>query len=144
RGRRRTGKEPDMNPHDPKAAFEAETDDDAREQSRAISMLGGGALSEPDPAVPALDAGDGEGRNVLGQTSLLIAVVAVIAAGSLYAMRVTQQADASSGDHSKLEADLDNWITKLSSPDKVDPADPMHPANLKALFSDTDDVLRVL
>lgn len=131
---------------DPKAAFEAETDDDhGKEQSKAISMLSGGdgGFSEGDAPL-GMDGAGKEGRNVLGQTTLMIVIVAVVAAGSLYAMRLTQKDDTKAGKEDKaLVAKLDNWLTKADS-GSFAADDATNPENIKRLMNDTDEVLRVL
>ncbi|MCC6683113.1 MAG: hypothetical protein IT445_19625 [Phycisphaeraceae bacterium] len=132
-----------MSTYDPKKSFEEETSgqDNDQKQIASLSMLAGsGSFGEVDPAA----AGSADtGRNFLGQTTLLIVVVALVAAGSLYAMRLTQGIEPKD-DSRELEARMDNWITKLSSPDKVDPRDPIHPDNLGLLFQDASQVLTLL
>jgi len=132
--------------NDPKAAFEAETEDHGKEQSRAISMLSGGGeagFAEGDAPL-GLHAAGKEGRNVLGQTTLMIVIVAIVAAGSLYGMRVLQKDTPTNDKEDKaLVAKLDNWLTKADS-GAFAPDDATNPANLRSLMGDTSEVLRVL
>ncbi len=131
-----------MSTYDPKKAFEEETAGEDHDQQKiaSLSMLSGGSsFGEGEITETNSDTG----RNFLGQTTLLIVVVALVAAGSLYAMRLTQGHEPKD-DSRELEARMDNWITKLSSPDKVDPKDPMHPDNLGLLFHDANQVLTLL
>lgn len=111
--------------------------DDEEQMSMTLSSIGRGDggigdegyISEPD---------SGRG-GLLSNTTLIIAVVAVVAGGSLYLMRATQGDLSSSAELQEIEAKISTTLSRLSSPSLLPSGDPLVAENLTALLTPTVD-----
>jgi hypothetical protein len=112
-------------------------DDEPRTMSLMSGVAGGGGIGEPDLAVE--DTGR-RGGNLLSHSGMIIAIVAVLAAGSLYAMRITQ-GDLTGSTSRDVEQKIENAIIKLSRPGSMAANDPLRAENRASLFQDTDAIL---
>ena len=128
-----------MSKIDPKQTFGNEVEDGDEAQPSTMSLLGGiakGSDSIADGDLPlGLEPSTAEERNFLGQTKILIAVVVVIAVGAIYAMRLTQSDMTADASAQATETKMDNWLTKLQSPDLMDPNDPLRAAKMNSIFN---------
>jgi len=81
---------------------------------------------------------------LFNQTTLLLVLVCVIAAGTIYAMRLSQS-DFFSGKHdsSAVEARIDQALAKLSNPDALPSDSPLRKDVFDALTQDADDVIEM-
>lgn len=77
----------------------------------------------------------------LAQGPALIVIAAVIAAGSLYAMRLAQGDLSSDKATKEVEAKIEQWIARLTAPSGTNPDDPLSQDRLDALFANTDEIL---
>ena len=77
----------------------------------------------------------------LAQGPALIVIAAVIAGGSLYAMRLAQGDLSSDKATKEVEAKIEQWIVRLTAPAGANPNDPLSADRLDALFADTDEIL---
>ena len=114
------------------------------EQSQSMSLLGGVARPEglPQADQNELEAIDESGGRGLSQGTILVIAVVVIAAGSLYAMRLTHGKIAP--DTSQAEARMEQILAKLSNPAAISDQDPLHPEKMRDLFRDTDKIVGML
>lgn len=119
------------------AALEAETTGDGESnepESMTLTAIGRG------DAPADLDYSSlGEGSKVFNKSTLLIVAILVVAAGSLYAMRMTQGDTSVSEEQKKSEARVEQLMSQLKSPAGLS-AD--HP--LKKGLADTETILQVL
>lgn len=112
---------------------------DGEPQSLSLmSGVAGGAsngLSEAD-----LMAVDSAGGSRISHSTMVLIGVAVIAAASLYLMRMTQGelAGAASSD---VEVKIEQALAKLTQPQTLREDDPLQKDKLEALFSDTDTIV---
>jgi hypothetical protein len=83
------------------------------------------------------------GGGLLSHTTLLVAVVAIVAAGSLYLMRASQGSLASSKDVQDIEAKIATTLNRLNKPALLPDGDPLQAANLAALLAPTEDVTAI-
>lgn len=113
------------------------------EQPKTMSLMSGvaggsgaGGLSDAD--LMGVDAGRGKR---LSQSSLVVIVVAVVAAGSLYLMRLTQGDLSAGGTAGDVEIKIEEALAKLTQPAALSADDPLQKKQLEALFSDTDTIV---
>lgn len=81
------------------------------------------------------------GNPFLSHGTLLIAIVAVIAAGSLYLMRASQGQMTVNEEAKTLEAKIEQALVKLTNPNAMQHDDPLLAGNMQVLFKDTDAVI---
>ncbi|GAB4194724.1 MAG: hypothetical protein Kow00105_08980 [Phycisphaeraceae bacterium] len=116
----------------------------ASEDEEALSMtlsgIGRGGSGPIDGELPSPEPQSG---GILSHTTLLVVIVAVIAAGSLYLMRATQGSLTSSKDVEDIEAKIANALNKLNKPALLTDGDPLQAENLAALFSPTDEATAI-
>ncbi len=88
------------------------------DEPQSLSLMGGVAQSEGlnDNEILGLDSGGRDRSKRLTQGILLILLVAMIAAGSLFAMRVSQD-EMSDNRDVQVDAQIDQWIAKLAHAD---------------------------
>ncbi len=77
-------------------------------------------------------------NKLLGQSMILITVVAVIAAGSLYAMRLSQDNMATGQATKDAESKIADFLAKR---DLLHSSDPRNPENVEKLLHDTDEII---
>lgn len=113
------------------------------ESEKQIPLMGGLMRPEGLPEAEEGDFGSAKPESrLLNQGTLLIVMVAAIAAGAIYIMRVSQGDIANaSEDTVKVEARIEQALAKLSKPGAMAGTDPLQPGNMKALFEDTDAIL---
>ncbi len=87
------------------------------------------------------EEGGRSSRLPLSHGSLLIVLVAVIAAGSLYLMRASQGQMIVDSEAKSLEAKIEQALAKLTNPQALKADDPLLSSNLQVLFRDTDAVV---
>lgn len=113
----------------------------AKEEPQTLSLLSGvagGAAGISDAELLEADK-KRKGAGLLTQTPVLIGAVAIIAAGSLFAMRAT--GGDLGGGNKELEAKIENWLIKAQNPKALDKDSPLLPENQVDLFKDTDTIL---
>jgi len=116
------------------------------DQTQSMSLLGGVARPEglPEADASGIENADGSGAGrAISQGTVLVIVVAVIAAGSIYAMRLTQGKIANERG-AQVEAKMEQILAKLTNPAAISSDDPLHPDTMKALFQDTDKIVGML
>jgi hypothetical protein len=117
------------------------TEPEAEEQmSMTLSGIGRG---EGLPESPELEAESSSGAGLLSHSAVLIAVVAVIAIGSLYMMRATQGDLSASEEAQQIEAKITNTLDRLNKPSLLLDDDPLLAENLSNLLASTDDVTAI-
>ncbi len=123
--------------------MEGDAPSQADESNKTMSLMGGIVRPEglPDAQDFAhLDSGKG-GKKVLSQGTMLIVLVAAIAAGTLYLMRVSNRETGTNAKTKTVEAKIDQALAKLATPKNMTASDPLKPDNIKKLFEDTDDII---
>lgn len=126
-----------MNQDDDFGATSAKTGEDAVTMPLLGALNGTG---QDDVAGELEFDGADENKRIATQSALLIAIVAVIAGGVLFGMRLTQggsTAEASTEQLTKIQT----FIRKAENPTLVDKSDAQHPDNLRGLFADTDTIV---
>ncbi len=121
----------------------SQADHDAKQASVVMSLHG---LGGPEELPEADDLQFDEGRpgfRSVSQGTLLIVVVALVAAGALYAMRATHSDLGGSNVNSAVEARVEQALAKLTRPDALSNDDPLLTHNLTRLFRDTDAIIQV-
>lgn len=83
-------------------------------------------------------------RRVFTQGTMLMLMVCVIAAGTLYAMRLSQRSVRPSEETKDIEAKIDMALAKLSAPEAVAKIDPLRPDNVRKPLDETEDVVSML
>lgn len=119
---------------------DAGADSEPQSMSLMSGVAGGasaGGLS--DAELLGVDAGGG-GRRV-SQSTLVLVAVAVVAAGSLYLMRLTQGDLAAGGAATEASIKIEEALAKLTQPKTLAPDDPLRKQSLRALFQDTDSII---
>lgn len=118
---------------------------DEGHSSKTLSMMGGIARPEGLPEVEqiGLEPGKAARRKMLTQGTMLILVVFVIAAGTLYGMRLSQSPVGPSAHTKSVEAKIDQALAKLATPGQMAGDDPLTPGNIQQLFGDTEDIVSV-
>jgi len=116
---------------------------DADETSKALSLMGGVVRPEGLPEADDFSSIDKakSNRKFLSQGTMLILIVFVIAAGTLYGMRLSNHIDGPSAHIKTMEAKVDQALAKLSAPQGLAKNDALQPANIKKLFEDTDQIV---
>lgn len=112
------------------------------ESGKSMSLMAGVARPEgmSDPDEFGADA-LGSKRPKLSQGTMLILVVCVIAAGTLYGMRLSQRKAGPDVKAQQVEAKIDEALAKIGAPDGLDKSNPLNPEHLNDLFKDTDDIV---
>ena len=85
---------------------------------------------------------EAEQKRIATQSALLIAIVAVVAGGILFTMKVStggQAATASAASMAKIET----FLQKAEQPELLSETDPMHPKNLEAMFETSAIVQKI-
>lgn len=104
-----------------------------------IGRSGGEAIHSENGYDTAAESGGG----LLSHTTLLVAVVAIVAAGSLYLMRASQGSLASSQDVQDIEAKIATTLNRLNKPALLPDGDPLLAENLSALLEPTEDITAI-
>ncbi len=124
---------------------------EAEEQAAMMPLMTGGesaeagGWSEADSAADGAwgESGGSAGSKMLSQGTILIIAIVLIAAGSLYAMRLAGGGLATDEATQLVEAKVEKYLAKLSNPEAVAENDPLAPGAAGAIVADTDDVLAV-
>ena len=117
---------------------------DGIEQPQTMSLMGGIAGGG---SLPGDDFGVDETRESkrIGQQSMLIGmIVSVVAFGTLAGLRLTQTSVAASSISPETQQFMDSIEVKIANLNKMDPADPLNPKNIKSLFKDTADIVAAI
>ncbi len=112
-------------------------------EDAAVSMPLLGALNgtgQDDVAGELEFDGADENKRIATQSALLIVIVALIAGGLLFGMRLTQRGNNAQTETEQLTK-IQTFIRKAENPGLVDKTDAQHPDNLKGLFADTDTIV---
>lgn len=136
-----SSKKPEANKQGGPQSGEEMSDADAR-----LSILGVGGRPEGMPeASPEMDleggAAPGSHRSV-STGSLVILLIASIAAGTIYLMRKSSM-DMSARGGKEIELKIEMALAKLSKPQGMAPQDPLQKGNLDKLFSDTESIVQM-
>ena len=108
-----------------------------------MSLMAGVARPDDLPEASDLDFESMKGPSKLfSQGSMVIVLVFLIAAGTLYAMRASQS-DSDDSAISEVEAKIDTALARLSQVALMRSDDPIHPQNLDSLFESTDKVVEL-
>lgn len=96
-------------------------------------------------AEPGFEVGPVEqGGSLALQTTIIIALAAVIMAGAIFGMRAMQADLTLDPTARKTEAQIEGWLSKLERPELVANSDPTRPENINELFDDTESVVAML
>lgn len=117
--------------------FDETADDHPQTMSLMTGVASGGAGGLSDADLLGVDANQGSRLN---QSTMVLIAVAIVAAGSLYLMRLTQ-GDLSAGTSNKVEIKIEQALAKLTQPAALAKDDPLQRARIQALFSDTDTIV---
>jgi hypothetical protein len=130
----------------PRIGSESEPTEDAESPPESMSLMGGIAGKDEDAEFAAIDQmSPPSGASKLWSSGvLLIVLVAVVAAGALYAMRLTQDDLSGGTSTAQVETKIEMYLAKLSNPGAMAPDDPLQRDQIEALFKDTDEAIRVL
>ena len=119
--------------------------DNAKETGGALTLMSGVVTPEGLPEAETFDFEKGSGkRKFLNQGTMLILVIAVIAAGTLYGMRISQREVAPSANTKKAEQKINEALKRLSKPKAVVANDPLALNNIEQLFDKTDKIVSVI
>ena len=129
-----------------RAMEESENQEQESPQAPLTPMDFGGD-TETGPDLPDADswgaeAPMGSASKLLGQSTLLIIVIAVVAAASLYIMRLSQGSIGSSAATQEAERKIELLLTKLSTGNLEDDS-PLHRDQLENLLQDTNAVVEM-
>jgi hypothetical protein len=126
----------------PPEDFSASDKMDQEDQPSTLSLMGGIVRSQDlsDGQGADQDAGRGA-RRVWSQGPVLIAALAIFAAGALYTMRLTQGDLKNDASTDAVAAKIENALTKLTRPGAISDDDPLKRANLESLFQDTETIV---
>jgi len=117
--------------------FDAEDVD----EGKTLSLLGGIAGPEGLPEANADSFGKRAGSGISSGT-LLVAIVAIVGVGGLFAMIQLGKKDVNvSGAVAEHEAKIDTALARLSSPQATNADDPIRPENMASLFDSTEAVV---
>jgi hypothetical protein len=110
------------------------------ESEKTLSLMGG--IVRPE-GLPEADMGisDGPKGKLLGQGTLLLLIVFVVGAGTLYAMRLSKVELHSSKSIKEVEARIEQALAKLDKVESMRKDDPLAAQNLNALFQDTGSIV---
>lgn len=120
---------------------EGEGFDQPQSMSLMGGIAGGGALPGPDGYG---NDHAGEKKRLTQQSFMIGAIVTVVAFGVLVGMRMTTsgaEAAAVSPETQQFMADFQSRIANL---DKMDPDDPLNPANIKSMFESTASIVAAI
>ncbi len=112
------------------------------ESEKTLSLMSGvvGPEGLPEPADLDLTSMKSSSK-FFSQGTMLIVILFLVAAGSLYAMRMGQS-DLNSGIVAKdVEAKIEQALAKLTKPETLPKGDPLLAANMDLLLNDTNDIL---
>lgn len=120
------------------------------EHTSMMPLMTGGDDAKGDWSNPG-DGGDnwgggeqGEGGNkMLSHGTLLIIGIVLIAAGSLYAMRMTGGGLSTDDATKAVEAKIESFLAKVSNPAAMDPDDPRLRENIDNMSQDTEEIIAV-
>lgn len=113
-------------------------DDEPKQLTLMGGVAQGGGGDAFDPAVVDAQAP----RNFLSQNALLLLVVALVAAGTIYAMGLTQGDLINQSVPSDAEARIEQAITQLTQQEAAQ-ASPLQQQNLRRLFDETEDIVKM-
>jgi len=108
--------------------------------SMTLSSIGRGDNLPDDGEFEPASTSD---KNLLSHSAILIAVVAVVAIGSLYIMRATQGDLTVSKEAQEVEAKIANTLDRLNMPSLLQSGDPLLADNLNDLLASTDEVIAI-
>lgn len=110
------------------------------ESSKTLPLMGG--VIGLEPTDPESDITSSKSRlNMLSHGTLLLLLVATIAAGSLYLMRVTHVKIERVDVNRDAAAKIEQALAKLANPQAMDSADPLRSVNMQTLFHNTEAVV---
>lgn len=131
-------KKPESTRHGASEATEELSDADA-----TLRLMGAGGRPEGMPEANAdIDFDAGGGSKSVSTSTLVVLLVASIAAGTLYLMRKSGT-DTSTIGGKEIEAKIEMALAKLSQPGAMASQDPLQKGNLDKLFSDTDSIVHM-
>lgn len=117
-------------------------DDDAAQEPKTLTLMGGVVSEDPDAfdqsTLPKAE------KKLLNSGTLVMVLVAAVAAGSLYLMRLSFSSSLHENRSTRqVAAKVETWLGKLSHPKKLAKNDPMRPENLKRLFANTNSIIKM-
>ncbi len=112
------------------------------ESPKTLSLMGGIVRPEGMATADEADFSNvGKGHGFLSQGTILILAVALLAAGGIYLLRISQGEVGISTESKLFEAKIEQALVKLSNPTVLPSDDPLLARNIKSLFADTDSVV---
>lgn len=112
------------------------------ESDKSLSLMGGIVRPEGLPEMDefGLDSGKPQ-RKVLTQGTMLMLLVFVIAAGTLWGMRLSQREAAASKSSKEVEKKIDDALKKFGA--ATGPQAPMNPTDIDKILEGTDAIVEV-
>ncbi|MCC5831195.1 MAG: hypothetical protein JJU36_17280 [Phycisphaeraceae bacterium] len=124
--------------HDDSAPGTTPGQEDDAERTMPLSAMGAEDL-------PHADDGDYQSvrksSKLFSHGSMLLVLVAVIAAGAIFAMRQTTTVGTGHTVDRAVEAKIEQALAKLSRPHAMSPDDPLAPDNLSTMNQETDAIV---
>lgn len=112
------------------------------DEEKTLSLMSGVARPEGLPEAADLDLQSMKtGSRMLNQGTLVVVAVFLVAAGSLYAMRLSQSDNETDPAAKEVEARVDQALAKLTKTPTLGQDNPLRRDNLDALFDNTEQVV---
>jgi len=112
------------------------------EEPKQLTLMSGVAKgNDRNVFDAALDVDETAPKSVISQNMLLLLVVGLIAAGTIYAMGLTQGDLTGNTVQSDAEARIEQAITQLAQKESV--TGPLQESKLRQLFDETDDIVKM-
>jgi hypothetical protein len=112
-------------------------------EPQSLSLMGGiagGSDAGEGFGVPA----ENEQKKMTAQTSLIVAIICVVAFGALLTMRATLTNPTAAAASADTDAFMETLDVRLANLDNMDKADPLHPDNMNKLFTDSQKLIEVI
>ena len=119
--------------------------DEGFDQPQSMSLMGGIAGGGAMPGVEAFgDDHAGEKKRVSQQSFMIGAIVTVVAFGVLVGMRVTTSGADAAAISAETQQFIDDYQNRIANLDRMDPDDPLNPANIKSLFKSNASIVAAI
>jgi len=117
------------------------SENSSSDTEKAIALMGGSSGPEDLPGADSIDLGLTAPTNkILPPGTMVIITIIILAAGSLYGMRISQHEITSTKAAQATEAKIDQVLAKLSQA-KNQHNNPLNPASIQSLFHDADGIV---
>ena len=119
--------------------------DEGFDQPQTMSLMGGIAGGAAMPGTEAFgDDHAGEKKRLSQQSFMIGAIVTVVAFGVLVGMRVTTSGADAATVSAETQQFIDDYQNRIANLDRMDPEDPLNPANIKSLFKSTAAIVAAI